>query len=109
MSGWEFYYTTMDGDWYWNHCYYQFGWGYVIRSLAGLAKSTLHLNAEAVYEAPPDYTDSVDWTIHSRLFAARLESRGNVFVKDIDKTTGYHTKWTNFTLNLDMVTVPERF
>jgi len=46
MTGWNFYYTAVDGDKWENHLHF---WNHV-EYIADLAKSTLTLNAEGVYQ-----------------------------------------------------------
>ena len=58
MSGWNFYYTAVDGTKWQDH----FTWNNAPKGIADLAKSTLHVNAEAVYEGPADSNSKISWS-----------------------------------------------
>lgn len=59
MTGWNFYYTAVDGDKWENHFNF---WNHV-EYVADLAKSTLTLNAQGVYQGPADRNDKLQWNV----------------------------------------------
>ena len=71
MSGWNFYYTAVDGGKWEDH----FTWNNAPKPIANLAKSTLHMNAEAVYEGPPDTNEKLSFSFKPDFQYAVL--RGN--------------------------------
>ena len=71
MSGWNFYYTAVDGSDWKKH----FTWNNQPKPIANLAKSTLYINAEAVYEGPPDTNEKMMFSIKPEFQYAVL--RGN--------------------------------
>ena len=58
MTGWTFYYTAVDKEKWADH----FKWNNNPKDIANLAKSTLFLNAEAVYQGPADSNQKIPWS-----------------------------------------------
>ena len=83
MTGWDFYYTAMDGDGWKNHNHYVAFWGYAIDDIADLAKSTLTCNSECVYQAPADTSERIDWNIRFKPEYGCLWSDGDFLTKHI--------------------------
>ena len=77
MTGWDFYYTAVDGNSWSDH----FTWYGTPLPIADLAKSTLTLNAEGVYRGPPDKNESIPWSFQFSPKWAVL--RGNFTETDI--------------------------
>ena len=72
MSGWNFYYTAVDGRKWAGHFYRVKN---EPKGIANLAKSTLQMNSEAVYEGPPDTKAKLFWSFKVEYMYACL--RGN--------------------------------
>ena len=84
MTGWEFYYTAVDGDSWKDH----FTWNNAPLPIADLAKSTLTLNSEGVYRGPPDGSERIPWSFKFHPVWGVL--RGN-----LEKIWIYR-RWTDF-------------
>ena len=59
MTGWSLYYTAMDGKKWVDHCTL-FG---DVSDIADSARSSLTFNGEAIYRAPIDCNDEIEWTV----------------------------------------------
>ena len=96
MTGWNFYYTAVDGDKWENHLHF---WNHV-EYIADLAKSTLTLNAEGVYRGPADRNDKLQWNV---LFKPTFSLLRANYVKSSFKVT----LLSNMTTDMGVVKNPE--
>lgn len=80
MTGWEFYYTAMDGDNWVNH--YDPNTR-SIKPIANLAKSTLTLNAEGVYKAPAETNKIIPWQLYLPVKFSCLALHGSIAKKTL--------------------------
>ena len=85
MTGWNFYYTAVDGERWREH----FLPNNTPKEIANSAKSTLTLNAEAVYMGPPDASEEIPWNF--QVFFKWAALRGLLFSRD--------AKWTEKTFS----------
>ena len=106
MSGWEFYYTAVDGDWA-KHTYYKAGWGWAISGIADLAKSTMTINTEAVYEGPADTNMILPWCVNWAGYHMLLSSQGSVFHKNLHMYPAQWTRGAQIHLDMSVVTNPD--
>ncbi len=99
MTGWDFYYTAMDGNSWEKH----FTPHDAPQPIADLAKSTLTLNSEAIYRGPPDENECIPWSFQ---FIPKWGClRGNFFMGWL------YTLWITLelsaTIDMAMVVNPE--
>lgn len=93
MTGWNFYYTDVDGDKWGEH----FTWNNGPKEIVDLAKSTLNFNAEALYRGPPDKSEKLPWNFQFEHQWAVL--RGNYVCKWKYSNTYCHP---NIQMRIDM-------
>ena len=98
MTGWKFYYTAMDEQKWKNH----FKWNIAPKEIADLAKSTLTLNAEAVYQCPAKSDQLVPWNAELQLDWTTL--KGSFFFKS-KYTTGFTIR-NGMVIDTGIVQVP---
>ena len=100
MSGWEFYYTAVDGGRWQDH----FTWNNGPKPIANLAKSTFHMNAEAIYEGPPDTNEKISFSFKPEFQYAILRGDlANIWLYYSTKYFGVN----HVSVNMGVVTNPK--
>lgn len=99
MTGWDFYYTAVDGEHWKDH----FNWKEDVLPIADLAKSTLNLNAECLYRGPPDTNEKIPWSFKLKFTYSCL--RGN-WQYNWEYPINY-SYWITLTMNMGVVRNPD--
>ena len=100
MTGWSLYYTAMDGKKWQDH----YSSGGDILDIADSARSSLTFNGEAIYRAPFDCEETLEWTVLFRP-RFRLLRSSNVGLRQMFYSFITERKLV-FDLNMGQVKVP---